>query len=78
MYQDYFENKEHKKFKKEGINNSKNKIKQRQEYKQQKLVNIRSNLTGQQCRVNNINTEPGASTRLTTLLIEDEGYMLNK
>ena len=42
---------------KETINIIKKKIKQdRQEYNQQKLIDIKPRLTGQQCRLNNINT----------------------
>ena len=64
---------------KESLNNIKHKIKlERQKRNQQKLVNIRSKLTTQQCRLNDINIEQRASTWLTTLSIEDEGYMLNK
>ena len=64
---------------KETINNIKKKIKRnRQEYNQQKLIDIKSRLTSQQCRLNDINTEQGASTWLSTLPIEEEGYMLNK
>ena len=60
---------------KESLKNIKHKIKlERQKYNQQKLVNTRSKLTTQQCRLNDINIEQGASTWLTTLLIEDEGY----
>ena len=63
---------------KETINNIKKKIKwDRQEYNQQKLTDIKSRLTSQQCRLNDINTEQGTSTWLTTLPIE-EGYMLDK
>ena len=48
---------------KETINNIKKKIRrEKQEYIQQKLVHIRSRLTGQQFRLNNINTEQDAST----------------
>ena len=61
---------------KEIINNIKKKIKRdRQEYNQQKLIDIKLRLTSQQCRLNNINTEQGASRWLP---IEEEGYMLNK
>ena len=61
---------------KEIINNIKKKIKRdRQEYDQQKLIDIKLRLTSQQCRLNNINTEQGASRWLP---IEEEGYMLNK
>ena len=61
---------------KETINNIKEKIKQhRQEYNQQKLINIKSRLTSQQCRLNDINTEEGASAWLSTLPIEEEGYI---
>ena len=64
---------------KESLNNIKHKIKlERQTCNQQKLVNIKSKLTTQQCRLNDINIEQGASTWLTTLPIKDEGYMLNK
>ena len=64
---------------KETLMNIKHKIKlQRQICNQQKLVNIRSKLTTQQCRLNDINIEQGASTWLSTLPTEDEGYMLNK
>ena len=63
----------------EGLNDIKKKIKlERQKYHQEQLVNIRSKLTSEQCRLNDINTEQGASTWLTTLPLEDEGYMLNK
>ena len=45
------------------INNTKKKIKRdRQEYNQQKLIDIKSRLTSQQCRLNDINTEQGTST----------------
>ena len=64
--------------KKETINNIKKKIKREsQEYNRRKLVNIWSRLTGQEFRLNDINTEQGASTWLTILPIEDEGYMVN-
>ena len=64
---------------KETVNNITKKIKwERYEYNQQKLVNIRSRLTDHYCRLNDINTEQGTSTWLTTLTIEDKGYMLNK
>ena len=64
---------------KETVNNIKMKIKRdRQEYNQQKLIDIKSRLTSQQCRLNDINTEQGASTWLSTLSIEEKGYMLNK
>ena len=64
---------------KECLKNIKHKIKlERQKCNQQKLVHIRSKLTTQQCRLNDINIEQGASTWLTNLPIEDEGYMLNK
>ena len=57
---------------KETINNIKKKIKwDRQEYNQQKLTDIKSRLTSQQCRLNDINTEQGASTWLSTLPIEE-------
>ena len=63
----------------ETVNNIKKKIKwDRQEYNQQKLIDIKSRLTSQQCRLNDINTEQGASTWLSTLPIEEERYMLNK
>ena len=63
----------------ETVNNIKKKIKwDRQEYNQQKLIDIKSRLTSQQCRLNDINTEQGASTWLSTLPIEEKGYMLNK
>ena len=45
---------------------------ERQEYNQQKIVNIRSRLNRQQCRRNDINTEQGTSTWLTILLFEEE------
>ena len=64
---------------KETINNIKKKIKRdRQEYNKQTLIDIKSRLTSQQCRLNDINTEQGASTWLSTLQIEEKGYMLNK
>ena len=64
---------------KDSLKNIKHKIKlEIQKCNQQKLVNIRSKLTIQQCRLNDINIEQGASTWLTTLRIEDEGYMLHK
>ena len=63
----------------ESLNDIKKKIKQeRQKYHQEKLVTIRSKMTREQCRLNDINVEQGASTWLTTLPLEDEGYMLNK
>ena len=43
-----------------------------------KTSNIRSKLTTQQSRLNGINIEQRASTWLTTLPIEDKGYILNK
>ena len=56
---------------KETINNIKKKIKRdRQEYNQEKLNDTKSRLTRQQCRLNDINTEQGASTWLSTLPIE--------
>ena len=42
------------------------------------LTNIRSELTEQQKRLNEINQEAGASSWLTTLPLKDEGYVLNK
>ena len=55
---------------KETINKIRKKIKlERQEYNQRK-INIRSRMTGQQCRLNHINTEQGASTWLATRPIE--------
>lgn len=45
---------------------------ERQEYNQQKIVNIRSRLNRQQCRRNDINTEQGTSTWLTILPFEEE------
>ena len=64
---------------KESLKYIKHKIKlEIQKCNQQKLVNIRSKLTIQQCGLNYINIEQGASTWLTTLPIEDKGYMLNK
>ena len=35
-------------------------------------------MTSQQCRLNDINTKQGASIWLSTLPIEEEGYMFNK
>ena len=43
-----------------------------------KTSNIRSKLTTQQSRLNDINIEQRASTWLTTLPIEVKGYILNK
>ena len=50
----------------------------RQEYIQQKLVDIKSRLTSQQCRLNDINTEQGALKWLPTLPTMQEEYMFNK
>ena len=59
---------------KETINNIKKKIKRDiQEYNQQKLIDIKSRLSSQQCRLNDINTEQGDSTWLSFLPIEEEG-----
>ena len=59
---------------KETINNIKKKIKRDiQEYNQQKLIDIKSGLSSQQCRLNDINTEQGDSTWLSFLPIEEEG-----
>ena len=64
---------------KQAIKNIKKKIKRdKQQYNQQKPIDIRSRLSSEQCRPNDINTEQGASTWLSTLSIEEEGYMLNK
>ena len=50
---------------KESLKNIKHKIKlERQKCNQQKLVDIRSKLTIQQCRLNDINIEQGASTKM--------------
>ena len=59
---------------KETINNIKKKIKRDiQEYNQQKLIDIKSRLSSQQCRLNDINTEQGDSTWLSFLPIQEEG-----
>ena len=68
VYHSYRDKKEHAEFTKKLQTTSRRKIKrERQEYNQQKLVNIRSRLTGQQCRLKDINTEEDPSTWLTIL-----------
>ena len=57
----------------------KQKIKiQKQKKHQAKLENIRSCLTEEQIRLNNLNQEHGLSSWLTTMLLSEEGYHLTK
>ena len=61
------------------VQNIKQKIKSQKQQKQQaKLENIRSYLTKEQTRLNNLNQEYGSSSWLTTLPISEEGYDLTK
>ena len=59
--------------------NIKQKIKsQKQQKHQAKLDNMRSCLTEEQIRLNNLNQEHGSSSSLTTLPLSEEGYDLTK
>ena len=59
--------------------NIKQKIKrQKQQKHQATLENIRSYLTEEQIRLNNLNQEHGSSSWLTTLPLSEEGYDLTK
>ena len=61
------------------VQNIKRKIKnQKQKKHQAKLENIRSYLTEEQIRLNNLNQEHGSSSWLTTLPLSEEGYDLTK
>ena len=61
------------------VQNIKRKIKnQKQKKHQAKLENIRSYLTEEQIRLNNLNQEHGSSSWITTLLLSEEGYTLTK
>ena len=61
------------------VQNIKQKIKsQKQQKHQVKLENIRSYLTEEQIRLNNLNQEHGSSSWLTTLPLSEEGYDLTK
>ena len=61
------------------VQNIKRKIKsQKQQKHQAKLENIRSYLTEEQIRLNNLNQEHGSSSWLTTLPLSEEGYDLTK
>ena len=61
------------------VQNITQKIKrQRQQKHQAKLENIRSCLTEEQIRLNNLNQEHGSSSWLTTLPLSEEGYDLTK
>ena len=61
------------------VQNIKRKIKnQKQKKHQAKLENIRSYLTEEQIRLNNLNQEHGSSSWLTTLPLSEEGYNLTK
>ena len=61
------------------MQNIKRKIKnQKQQKHQAKLENIRSYLTEEQIRLNNLNQEHGSSSWLTTLPLSEEGYDLTK
>ena len=51
---------------------------QKQQKHQVKLENIRSYLTEEQIRLNNLNQEHGSSNWLTTLSLSEEGYDLTK
>ena len=61
------------------VQNIKRKIKiQKQQKHQSMLENIRSYLTEEQIRLNNLNQEHGSSSWITTLLLSEEGYTLTK
>ena len=61
------------------VQNIKQKIKSQKQQKQQaKLENIRSYLTEEQTRLNNLNQEYGSSSWLTTLPLLEEGCDLTK
>ena len=45
---------------------------------QQILVDVRAHMNQNQQRLNGINQEPGASSLISLLPLEDEGYVLNK
>ena len=61
------------------VQNTKRKIKnQKQQKHQAKLENMRSYLTEEQIRLNNLNQEHGSSSWITTLLLSEEGYTLTK
>ena len=51
---------------------------QKQQKHEAKLENIRSYLTKEQIRLNNLNEEHGSSSWLTTLPLSEEGYDLTK
>ena len=42
------------------------------------LVEVRADMNENQQRLNDINQEPGASSWISSLPLEDEGYVLNK
>ena len=44
----------------------------------QNLVDVRAHMNENQQRLNDINLEPGASSWISSLPLEDEGYVLNK
>ena len=50
----------------------------REEYHKNKLQTLRSNMTPQQIRANDLAQMKGASAWLTSLPLEDEGFVLNK
>ena len=59
------------------VQNIKQKIKsQNQQKHQAKLENIRSSLTEEQIRLNNLNQEHGSSSWLTEVPLSGEGYDL--
>ena len=61
------------------VQNIKQKIKsQKQQKHQAKLGNIKSCLTEEQIRLNNLNQEHGSSSWLTTLPLSEERYDLTK
>ena len=62
-----------------NVQKIKQKIKsQKQQKHQAKLENIRSCLTEEQIRLNNLNQEHGSSSWLPTLRLSEEGYDLTK
>ena len=61
------------------VQHIKQKIKSKKQQKHQaKLENIRSCLTEEKIRLNNLNQEHGSSNWLTTLPLSEEGYHLTK